>query len=157
MTDINNVNIIGRLTRDIGESDFAYVSTGTARLSVSIAVNRAKKNGDEWVDEVSYFDITIWGKTAENLKQYLFKGKQIAVSGHLKQDRWEKDGQKHSRISIVADSVQLCGGRNDNGDNGGYQQGYSQGQQGSFAPKPQNQQAAPQTSESDEFPEDIPF
>lgn len=159
MTDINSVNIIGRLTRDLGENDFAYISTGTARASVSIAVNRAKKNGDEWTDEVSYFDITIWGKTAENLKPYLKKGKQIAVNGYLKQDRWEKDGQKHSRVSIVADSVQLCGGKNDGGDNNGYQQDYSQNQQGAFTPKPANQQSAPysQPAESDEFPEDIPF
>lgn len=163
MTDINSVNIIGRLTRDLGENDFAYISTGTARASVSIAVNRAKKNGDEWTDEVSYFDITIWGKTAENLKPYLKKGKQIAVNGYLKQDRWEKDGQKHSCVSIVADSVQLCGGKGDSGnsDGGSYQNngGYSHNQQSAFAPKPANQQPAPysQTSESDEFPEDIPF
>ena len=69
MTDVNSVNIIGRLTRDLGENDFGYVGNGQARANVSIAVNRSKKQGEEWVNEVSYFDITIWGKTAENLKR----------------------------------------------------------------------------------------
>lgn len=114
MNDLNHVVLIGRLTRDLGtdERSFGYVANGQARANVSIAVNRSKKQGDQWVDEVSYFDITIWGKTAENLKPYLTKGKQICVEGHLKQDRWEKDGQKQSRITIHADSVQLLGGKN---------------------------------------------
>ena len=64
MTDVNRVNIIGRLTRDIAsdERSFAYLPNGTARANVSIAVNRSRKNGDQWVDEVSYFDVTIWGQ-----------------------------------------------------------------------------------------------
>lgn len=161
MTDVNSVNIIGRLTRDLGENDFGYVGTGTARANVSIAVNRSKKQGEEWVDEVSYFDITIWGKTAENLKPYLIKGKQIGVSGHLKQDRWEKDGQKHSRVSIVADVVQLLGGKSESNsdggyNNGGYQQNYSQNQQSAFTPR-NNAPAAPEEPSSEDFPEDIPF
>jgi single-strand DNA-binding protein len=156
MTDVNSVNIIGRLTRDLGEDDFGYVGTGTARANVSIAVNRSKKQGEEWVDEVSYFDITIWGKTAENLKPYLTKGKQIGVSGHLKQDRWEKDGQKHSRVSIVADVVQLLGGKSESNSDGGYQQSYSQNQQSAFTPR-NNAPAASEEPSSEEFPEDIPF
>lgn len=156
MTDVNSVNIIGRLTRDLGENDFGYIGTGTARANVSIAVNRSKKQGDEWVDEVYYFDITIWGKTAENLKPYLTKGKQIGVSGHLKQDRWEKDGQKHSRVSIVADNVQLLGGKSENSSDGCYQQSYSQNQQSAFTPR-NNVPAVTEAPSSEEFPEDIPF
>ncbi len=161
MTDVNRVNIIGRLTRDItsDERSFAYLPNGTARANVSIAVNRSRKNGEQWVDEVSYFDVTIWGKTAENLKPYLTKGKQIAVEGYLKQDRWEKDGQKQSRISIVADNVQLLGGKSDGNSDG---IGYGQ-QGGSYAPPKQNftpithpQQQSFDTG-ADDFPEDIPF
>lgn len=138
MQDINKVVLVGRLTRDLGsdERSFTYVGNGTPKAVVSIASNRARKQGDQWVDEVSYFDITIWGKTAENLKPYLTKGTQIAVEGYLKQDRWEKDGQKRSAISIVADSVQLFGGKKDsNGGNAG---------QSNFKP-------------TDGFPEDYPF
>lgn len=120
MTDLNHVVLIGRLTQDLGsdERSFGYVGNGQARANVSIAVNRSKKEGDQWKDEVNYFNITIWGKTAENLKPYLTKGKQICVEGHLKQDRWEKDGQKQSRVTIVADSVQLLGGKGDGPSNG---------------------------------------
>jgi len=116
MTDLNTVVLIGRLTRDLDSSDprsFGYVGNGMARANISIAVNRSRKNGDQWVDEVNYFDVTIWGKTAENLKSYLTKGKQICVEGYLKQDRWEKDGQKLSKVTVVANNVHLLGGRND--------------------------------------------
>lgn len=165
MTDTNHVVLIGRLTRDLGtdERSFAYTASGTARANVSIAVNRSAKRGEEWVDEVSYFDITIWGKTAENLKPYLLKGKQIAVDGWLKQDRWEKDGQKFSKVGIVANTVQLLGGK---GDGGGsecqkeadrFWNGQEGGEKGkpAFKPKPQAQQY--QAPDADEFPEDIPF
>lgn len=139
MTDINRVNIIGRLTRDIGEKDFAYLSSGTARLNVSIAVNRSRKSNGEWIDETSFFDVTIWGKTAENLKPYLTKGKQIGIDGYLKQDRWEKDGQKFSRVVIVAENVALLGGKSDGGNSG--------------APATQNAGGY----ENGDFPEDMPF
>ena len=117
MTDLNNLTIIGRITRDLDENSFGYTNTGTARANVSIAVNRSKKQGEQWVDEVSYFDVTIWGKTAENLKPYLQKGAQIAISGYLRQDRWEKDGKKNSRVTIVAELVQLVGGKKDGVNN----------------------------------------
>ena len=157
MTDLNHVVLIGRLTKDLGtdERSFGYVANGQARANVSIAVNRSRKNGDQWVDEVNYFDVTIWGKTAENLKPYLTKGKQIAIDGYLKQDRWEKDGQKMSKISIVANNVQLLGGKNDaqpggapkfqpsnNAAAGGFQGGYSSESYGDTG---------------SDFPEDIPF
>ena len=75
MTDLNHVVLIGRLTRDLGsdERDFGYLPNSQARANVSIAVNRSKKQGDEWIDEVSYFEVAIFGKTAENLKPYLLK------------------------------------------------------------------------------------
>ena len=143
MTDMNHVFLIGRLTRDLGadERSFGYVGNGqTARAQISIAVNRSKKEGDQWIDEVNYFDITIWGKTAENLKQYLQKGKQVAVDGYLKQDRWQKEGQNFSKVSIVANTVQLLGGKSD-------EQGAPK-----FTPKNQNTQP-----DDGGFPEDIPF
>ena len=164
MTDLNHVVLIGRLTQDLGsdERSFGYVGNGQARANVSIAVNRSKKNGDQWIEEVNYFNITIWGKTAENLKPYLTKGKQICVEGHLKQDRWEKDGQKQSRVTIVADQVQLLGGRGD-GQSGGSQMA---GGAPRFQPvnnASQNNgysggyQSEPYGDTGSDFPEDIPF
>lgn len=112
MTDLNKVILIGRVTRDVGtdERSFSFVGNGVAKLVVSIAVNRSIKKNEKWEDEVSYFDVTIWGKSAESLKDKLVKGKQISVVGYLKQDRWEKDGKKQSKINVIAESVQLLGG-----------------------------------------------
>ena len=64
--DVNSVILIGRLTQDLGsdERSFGYVGNGQARANVSIAVNRSRKDGDQWVEDVNYFYVTIWGKTA---------------------------------------------------------------------------------------------
>ena len=139
MTDLNHVIEIGRLTRDISERDFAYTTAGKARLNLSIAVNRSEKRGGEWADKVSFFDVTVWGKTAENIRPYLHKGKQIAVDGYLDQQRWEKDGVKYSKVVIIADNVQLLGGNES-------------------APQAQQPAGEYQSAGSgDDFPEDIPF
>ena len=111
MNDINHTIVIGRLVRN---GDFGYITSGTARLNISIAVNESRKGQNGWTDYPNYFDVTIWGKTAENLKPYLIKGKQVAIEGHLQQQRWEKDGQKFSKVVIIADNVQLLSG-NENG------------------------------------------
>ena len=139
MTDLNHVIEIGRITRDISERDFTYTTGGTARLNLSIAVNRSEKRNGAWKDKVSYFDVTVWGKTAENIKPYLHKGKQIAVDGYLDQQRWEKDGVKYSKVVIIADNVQLLGGNES-------------------APQAQQPAGEYQSAGSgDDFPEDIPF
>jgi single-strand DNA-binding protein len=67
MTDINSVTIVGRLTRDLNGSDqreYAFTPNGQARANISIAVNRSRKQGDQWVDEANFFNVKIWGKTA---------------------------------------------------------------------------------------------
>ena len=109
MTDINSVVLVGRITKDVGsdERSFSYIGNGTAKAVVNIAVNRSVKKGDKWEDETSFFDVVIWGKLAENLKPRLTKGKQISVMGSLKQDRWEKDGQKQSKIYVNAEQVEI--------------------------------------------------
>lgn len=111
MTDINTVTIIGRLVRD---GELKYTNGGLAILNLSVAVNRRVKKGDEWIDEASFFDASFFGKGAEAVSQYCEKGKQIAISGSLVQERWETtDRQKRSRVKINADSVQLLGGKSD--------------------------------------------
>jgi len=110
--DFNNVILIGRLTRD---AELKYTATGTAVAKFGLAVNRKRKQGDEYIDEVSFIDITAWAKLAENLSQYLTKGKQIGVCGELRQDRWEKDGQNHSKVGVTANAIQLLGGKSDGG------------------------------------------
>ena len=135
-TDLNHVVLVGRLTRDVGsdERSFGYVANGQARANLSIAVNRSRKDAasGNWVEEANFFEVTLWGKQAENLKPYLTKGKQIAVDGYLKQDRWQKDGQNFSRVTIVANNVQLLGGRSDGGQNGN---SYAGGASNGFQPR----------------------
>jgi single-strand DNA-binding protein len=140
MTDLNNYSVIGRMTRDLDERAFAYTQNGKARLNISIAVNDGY--GDN--QYTSYFDVVVWGKTAENIKPYLGRGKQICINGRLRQDRWENNGQKNSRVVIVAETVQLLGGRdNGAGSGGNYQQ-------------PAQQQVT-EYDNGGEFSEDIPF
>jgi single-strand DNA-binding protein len=107
MVDVNHVTLIGRLTRDAELTD-----NGFAICKFSIAVNRRKKNGDQWEDEANFFDIVIFGKQAAFLHKYLVKGKQVAVDRELKQDRWLQNGQSRSRILVIANNIQLLGGNN---------------------------------------------
>lgn len=124
MTDLNSIFLIGRLTKDI---EVTYTSGGMAIGKTSLAVNRSRKGQDgNYVDDSSFFDIELFGKLAENLKDYLVKGKQVGISGYLKQDRWEKDGQKFSRVKIGVEEIQLIGGNNQNGS-AQNQNGYNQG------------------------------
>lgn len=161
MTDLNHVVLIGRLTRDLGSSDldFGYLPNGTAKARVSIAVNRRRKNGEEWVDDVSYFDIEIFGKSAENLKPYLLRGKQIGVDGYLKQHRWQdQQGNNRSRVVVVTNQVQLLGGKNDDSDDEQDDEEPAREKNAGkprFTPRPKAQQ--PQEYNGEEFPEDIPF
>ena len=107
MNDLNNVTLIGRLTRD---AELRYSSGGMGICKFSIATNRSVKKNDRWVDEASFFDCTVFGKTAENIRQYLTKGQQVCISGELVQNRWEKDGRQMSRVEINVNHVQLIGG-----------------------------------------------
>lgn len=111
MTDTNIVMLVGRLTRDI---EVTYTTNGFAIGKISLACNSSKKVNDRWEEESNFFDVTMYGKQTENIQQYLRKGQQIAVSGSLHQDRWEKDGQKYSKVKINANTVQLLGGNNSN-------------------------------------------
>ena len=128
MTDINIVSVVGRLARDM---ELKYTTSGMAVANFSIAVNRSRKQGDQWVDEASFFECSLFGKQAEALKPYLKKGQQVAISGFLKQERWQgQDGNNHSVVRIGCELVQLCGNKTQNQNSGyevdGYGYGYGQ-------------------------------
>lgn len=113
--DINSTIIIGRLVRDV---EVSYTTTGTAIGKFTLAVNHMKK------EEVSFIDVKVFGKLAENIKEFLTKGKQVSVDGFLKQERWESNGQKYSRVGIIANNVQLLGGRSESAGQSAPQDGY---------------------------------
>ena len=77
MTDINNVTLVGRLTKD---ADIRYTTGGTAVLNFSVAVNESRKQGEQWVEEVNFFDVTLFGRMGESIHKYMAKGKQVAIS-----------------------------------------------------------------------------
>jgi len=141
MSDINSVVLCGRVTRD---ADVRYTNGGMAVSEISVAVNRYAGKGKQ--DEVSFIECTVWGKQAESLCQYLTKGRQVVVQGELKQERWEKDGQKQSRVTIIVNHLQLMGGK----------QTHEERPQSTQYQKPRNNApVAPEDFVDDSF--DIPF
>ena len=103
MSDINCVTLTGRLTRD---AELKYTQNGGAIVRFSMAVNRSKRNADgSWAEEASYFDCVYFGKGAESVNSYLSRGRQVAVSGELRQSRWEQDGQTRSRVEVFVNRV----------------------------------------------------
>jgi single-strand DNA-binding protein len=149
MADINHVVLVGRLTRN---AELKYTNNGAAVSKFSIAINQRKKKEDQWVDEVHYFDIAVWGKTAESLNQYLVKGKQVGIEGQLRQNRWEQEGQARSRVEISATNVMLLG--SGTGSGGGRQGG---GQQTEAKPAGGGDFPEGGTPAPDNFEDDIPF
>lgn len=142
--DINVVVLVGRLTRDC---EVRATAGGTSVCRFSVAVNRRKKTGEAWADEVNYFDVVLWGKSADSLKSYLTKGRQVSIEGELRQNRWEQDGQARTKVEIYANNVQLLSSPN-----------------GADMPQTSATQAIPQDSSQDFGPEafedkdaDIPF
>lgn len=103
MNGLNSVTLGGNLTRD---PELRYTQGGTAVLSMSVAVNESRKDGNgEWTDYPNYIDMTLFGKRAESVSDYLSKGTYVAVTGRLHQNRWEKDGQKRSKVEVVVDNL----------------------------------------------------
>lgn len=158
--DLNQFFIIGRLTRDV---EIKYTQSGVPVGRLSIANNQKQKKNGQWVDVTSFFDIALFGKSAQNLFQYLTKGKQLAITGTFRQDKWQDANGNHSKISMIATQVQLLGDRqNQNAQNNGYRQNASNGmtpqRQQQFA---QDQNALQQSglvdADADFFPEEILF
>jgi single-strand DNA-binding protein len=108
-SDFNHFAFIGRIVKDC---EIKYTTTGKAVVNFSMAVNE-KYNDKEYAN---FVDIIMWGKFGEALSKYLLKGQQILVSGSIRQDRWQKDGQNHNKIKFVAKDVQLLGGKKSNGN-----------------------------------------
>lgn len=105
-SDLNNIMLIGRLTKD---PESKYLPSGSAVVEFSIANNyyMSSKNSTE----VNYFDVVAFGKMAETVAKYLTKGKQVAISGTLRQDRWQdKDtNAPRSKVRIIMQSMQMLG------------------------------------------------
>jgi single-strand DNA-binding protein len=139
--DMNRVFEIGRIVRD---AELKYTASEKAVASFTLAVNEKRRDkGNQYVDTAHFFDVRFWGSYAQSLHQYLTKGKQVCVEGKLRQDRWEHAGQKHSKIVIDADNIQLLGN--------------SQKSEGTTAAMPHERSEKPENPCQFDFSQDIPF
>lgn len=165
MANVNKVILVGTLTRD---PEVKYTPKGSAVAELGLAINRhySTESGEKR-EEVTFVDVTLWGKTAELAGQYLTKGRQLYVEGRLQLDTWEdkQSGQKRSKLRVVGESMQFIGGKpgGASSDDGGghHEKSYSSSrptQQPARRPQP-DQGHAP--SSSGDFPPDdddnIPF
>jgi single-strand DNA-binding protein len=125
MASFNKVILLGNLTRD---PEVRYTPKGSAVTDLGIAVNRqyTLENGEKR-EEVTFVDVTFWGRTAEVAGEYLKKGRPIFVEGRLQLDTWDdkQSGQKRSKLKVIGETMQMLGGprsggsSTDNGDEGG--------------------------------------
>jgi single-strand DNA-binding protein len=126
MASFNRVILLGNLTRDV---EVKYLQSGMAVAEIGLAVNDRRKNqAGEWVDEATFVDITLWGRTAEVAGEYLNKGSPVLIEGRLKLDQWETDGQKRSKLKVVGERLQMLGSRGGGGGGGGAPRGGGQNQ-----------------------------
>lgn len=99
----NVTTVTGNVTRD---PELRFSNSGGAMASFGVAVNTRKLENGEWVEGDShFFDVQTFGTLAENVCESVEKGTRVVVTGRLQQRTWEKDGEKKSKIEIVADEV----------------------------------------------------
>jgi single-strand DNA-binding protein len=119
MPNYNKVILMGRLTRD---PEVRYSSGGSAIAKLGIAVNRYWRNQDgQQQEEVTFVDVTAFGKTAETIGQYLKKGKPVFLEGHLRLDQWDdkQTGQKRSKLEVIMDKFEFIDARGEGGGGAG--------------------------------------
>ena len=167
MASYNKVMLIGNLTRD---PELKYTPKGTAIADIGLAVNRNyTTDSGEKREEVTFIDVTLWGRVAEIVGEYCKKGRPLFVEGRLQLDTWDDKatGQKRSKLKVVGENIQLLGGREGGAGGGGGEQGESHGephsqgrpqQQSRPASRPASPPPRPPADPDLDAPEDdIPF
>jgi len=169
MANLNKVMLIGRLTRDPEVRTF---SNGGKVANFGFAVNNRRKNSStgEWEDEPVFIDVEAfnrgdYGKLADTVEQYLKKGQQVFIEGHLKLDQWtSQEGQKRSKLKVVADNFQFLEPRGEGGTGGGGRSASSMPRRpatpapaaGSYEDRPAEPEA-PESGDATRPEEEIPF
>lgn len=164
MASLNKVMLIGNLTRD---PEIKYTPKGTAIADIGLAVNRnyTTESGEKR-EEVTFIDVTLWGRVAEIVGEYCKKGRPIFIEGRLQLDTWDdkQTGQKRSKLKVVGDNIQLLGGREGGtggpagggGGGGEYSEGRPQSRPPGNRPAPP-QKRPPADPDLDAPEDDIPF
>lgn len=145
MSDINRVVLTGRLTKD---PELRALPDQTPVLAIRLAFSSRKRDAEgQWGDVSNYIDVSVIGSRAEALSRLLEKGRLIGVDGRLRWREWEaQDGTKRQAIDIIADTIELLGGRSDN-----------QGAATPVSVEPPVDEPAPQRGGGATFEDDIPF
>jgi single-strand DNA-binding protein len=120
MASFNRVILMGNLTRDV---EIKYLQSGTAVAEVGLAVNDRRKDAKsgQMIEETTFVDVTMWGRTAEIASEYLSKGSPVLIEGRLKYDQWETEGQKRSKLRVVCENLRMLGKGGGGGGGGGRQ------------------------------------
>lgn len=114
---VNQVIIMGNLTRD---PELRQTPSGQSVVSFSLALNRSYKDqSGEWQEATDYIDVSAWGPLAERVSQYMTKGRRCLVQGRLQSRSWEQDGQKRSKVDVLANDVTFLDGRGEGGEGSG--------------------------------------
>ena len=149
MASFNKVILLGNLTRD---PEVRYTPKGSAVADLGIAVNRqyTLEKGEKR-EEVTFVDVTFWGRTAEVAGEYLKKGRPVFIEGRLQLDTWDdkQSGQKRSRLKVIGETMQMLGSRGGAGDTG------DEGDRPTRSAKPAAPPKPPGPSEPDD--DEIPF
>ena len=158
MANVNKVFLIGNLTRD---PELRHTPSGMAVSDLGVAVNRSYTTKDgERREEVSFIDVTVWDRQAENCHKFLKKGRPVHVEGYLKMDSWDDKttGKKMYKLKVQAESVQFLGGRDDSGgpSDGGGGDDYSAPAPRRSAPDPRNLGNSPSRGDYNNAPAPAP-
>jgi len=167
MANVNKVMLLGNITRDL---EVRYTPKGTAVCDLGMAVNRIRTGDNgERIEEVTYVDVTLWGRQAELAGQYLAKGRSVFIEGRLQLDQWDdkQTGQKRQRLRVVGENMQFIGGQGQGGGGnqggGGSPPSHESGSSQQSAPPqqssspPSNQGGAAAADSFDNDDDDIPF
>ena len=156
MASYNKVMLMGNLTRD---PELKYTPKGTAIADIGLAVNRTyTTDSGEKREEVTFIDVTLWGRVAEIVGEYCKKGRPLFVEGRLQLDTWDdkQTGQKRSKLKVVGENIQLLGSRE--GGGGGSGSGGGGEESGESRPsRPSAPPPRPADPDLDPPEDDIPF
>lgn len=149
--------IMGNVTRDI---ELRYTPKGTAVADIGLATNRYRTADDgQKIEDVTFVDVTLWGRQAELANQYLAKGRPVFIEGRLQMDSWtdKETGKQRTRLKVVGENMQFVGSPSGGGgsNSGGQQPTQHSPQQ--QAPPQGGSPASNMPDFQDEDDDDIPF
>lgn len=156
MASYNKVLLMGNLTRDV---ELKSIQGGSTVARIGLAVNRRfTTQAGEKREEVTFVDCEAWGKTGENIARFFSKGRPIFIEGRLKLDQWEKEGQKHSKLSVVVEGFEFVDSRPGSEGGGGAPAGGGRSSESGWSkPAPRTAGKSAPTSDDAGPGDDIPF